>query len=92
MRDVDRGDAELAHEHADLDAKLLPQRSVEVRERLVEEEHARPAHDRAAHRDALALAARELRREAIHQPPELEELGRLVAPLLSLGGRRPSAS
>src|SRR5690606_24001609 len=34
----------------------------EIRQRLVEQEHARPAHERAAERDALPLSARELAR------------------------------
>jgi hypothetical protein len=42
-----------------LRAQLRAQLGVEVRQRLVEQEHRRLAHDGAAHGDALALAARE---------------------------------
>jgi hypothetical protein len=53
----------------DLGAHLHAQLGVEVRQRLVEQEHLRVAHDGAAHGDALALAAGELARVAV------EELG-----------------
>jgi hypothetical protein len=43
----------------DLDPHLDAQLGVEVRERLVEQEHLRLAHDGAPDGDALALAARE---------------------------------
>ena len=45
-----------------LEPHVVPQRRVQVRQRLVEQEHRRLAHDRAADRDALALPARELAR------------------------------
>ena len=46
----------------DLDAHVDAQLGVEIGQRFVEQEDARLAHERAAHRDALALAARELAR------------------------------
>ena len=58
--DVDRGDAELALQRGDLGADLHAELGVEVRQRLVHQEHLRLAHDRPAQRDPLALAAREL--------------------------------
>ena len=61
---------------------------VEVRERLVHQERLRLAHDRAAHRDALALAAGELRRAPVEQLLEAEQLRDLVDPLAR---SRPSA-
>ena len=51
----------------ELGAGLDAQDRIEVGERLVEQERLRLAHDRAAERDALALAARQLRRPAIEQ-------------------------
>ncbi len=42
------------------------------------------AHDRAAERDALALAARQLARLAVEQLLDAEDLGRLVAPACSI--------
>ena len=59
----------------DLGAHLHAQLGVEVRQRLVEQEHLRIAHDGAAHGDALALAAGELARIAVEQGAEAEDLG-----------------
>ena len=65
-------------------AHLHAQLGVEVGQRLVEQEHRRLAHDRAAHRDALALAARELARLALQERLELEDLRRLVCTRVSI--------
>ena len=67
VRDVDRGHAEVVLEPADLRAHLHAQLGVEVRERLVHQERLRLAHDRAAHRDPLALAAGERARLALEE-------------------------
>ncbi len=64
---------ELRERGAHPDAKL----GIEVRERLVEQEGLRLAHDRAAHRHALPLAAGELCRLPLEQLGEPEELGDL---------------
>ena len=63
-----------------LDAKLGAELGVEVRQRLVEEEDVDVAHQRAADRDALALAAGKLRRPALQQRLDLQELGRRTSP------------
>ncbi|MNT47063.1 hypothetical protein D3C72_1837490 [compost metagenome] len=47
-----------------LKTHLHAQFGVEVRERFVEQEHRRIAHDGAAHRHALTLAAGKLTRTA----------------------------
>src|SRR5581483_7324480 len=47
-----------------LELHLLAELQVERAERLVEEEHPRPVHERARQRDALLLPARELLRPA----------------------------
>src|SRR5207245_1978828 len=60
--DVHRGDRELPLDAGDLGTHLHAQLRVEVRERLVHEEDLRLAHDRAPHRDALALTAGQLAR------------------------------
>ena len=67
------------------DAKLR----VEVRERLVHQEGRGLAHDRAAERDALSLAAGELLRLPLQQRLEAEDLGGASDALLDLGLRRP---
>ena len=69
----------------DLEAHLHAELGVEVRQRLVEQEHRRLAHDRPAHRDALALPARELPRPPLEQRLELEDVGRALHPLADLG-------
>src|SRR5205807_10369117 len=58
----------------DLRAHLDAQLRVEVREGLVHEEDLRLADDRAAHGDALALAAGELLRPAMQIRAEAEHL------------------
>ena len=59
-----------------LDAKLGAELGVEVRQRLVEQEHVDVAHQRPADGDALALAAGELRRTALQERLDLQKLGR----------------
>ena len=84
--DVDRGDAEAALQRGDLGAGLHAQLGVEVRQRLVHEEDLRLADDRAAHGDALALAAGEGLGLAVEVRLEVEDLGGLLD---ALGGSRP---
>ena len=86
---VDGGHAEPRVQLGERGAHADAQLGVEVRERLVHQERLRLAHDRAAHRDALPLAARELRRLAVEQLVEAEQLGDLVDPAAR---PRPSAS
>src|SRR6266545_4194243 len=76
MRDVDRGGLEPLVQLPDLRAHRHAQLRVEVRQRLVEEEDARVAHDRAPHRHALPLAPRELAREPLEQVFEPQDLRR----------------
>jgi hypothetical protein len=52
-----------------LDLHLLAELEVERAERLVEQQDLRVVDDRAGERDPLALAAGQLRRLALHQPP-----------------------
>jgi hypothetical protein len=51
---------------------LDPERGVQIRQRLVEEEYFRLADDGAAHRDALTLAAGERLRQTLQKrlPPK----------------------
>ena len=64
----------------DLGAHLDAQLGVEVRQRLVEQEQLRVARQRAAHRDALALAAGELAGLAVEQMLDLQQLGDALRP------------
>ena len=87
MGHVDAGGADALMQPLDLDAHLHTQLGVEIRQRLVEQEHGRLAHDGAAHRHALALAARELARLALQEIAELQDLRRLLHARLDLGLR-----
>ena len=69
---VDRGDAELALEPADLRAHLDADLGVEVRERLVEQQDVRIQHQRARQGHPLLLAARELARIAGLEPGQVD--------------------
>jgi hypothetical protein len=82
MRHVDGRHAEVVLELADLGAHLHAELRVEVRERLVHQERGRFAHDRASHRDTLALAAGERTRLALEERLEVEDArGFLHAPI-----------
>ena len=63
VRDVDDGEAQTLLQVADLLAHLAAQPRVEVRQRLVEQQHLRLEHERARDGDALLLAAGELGRQ-----------------------------
>ena len=89
VRDEDERDAELLLQRLQLDLQVLAQPGVERAERLVEQQHARAQHERARERDALLLAARELRRLA---PLEARRAARARAPRRPAGAARPSSS
>ena len=59
--DDDERDADLALDRLQLDLHLLAQLEVEGAERFVEQQHPRPSDECAGQRDALTLAARQLR-------------------------------
>src|SRR5438128_1468717 len=71
--DEDRGGAHGALDLPELDLHLLAQLRVEVRERLVEQQDARPDHESASERDALLLPAGHAAREAIGECGEAHE-------------------
>ena len=76
VRDVDGGGAQALVKSLDFRAHLAAQLGVEIGQRLVEQEDARVAHDGAAHRDALALAAGQLPRAALEQFADAQDVGR----------------
>jgi hypothetical protein len=65
---------------ADLGAHLDSQPCIEVRERLVEQEHLWVAHQCAPERHALPLAARERARQALEVGLDSQRPGDLVDP------------
>ncbi len=73
--DVDGGGLEALVQLLDLGAHRDAQLGVEIRQRLVEQEDLRVAHDGAAHGDALALAAGKLARIARQERHKAEDLG-----------------
>ena len=75
--DVDHRRIELLVQRLEFDPHLDAQLGVEVRQRLVEQEDLRVAHDGAADGDALPLAAGELRRPAVEVVAELQDARRL---------------
>ena len=85
VRHVHERDADLLLDPLELDLQLLAQAQVERAERLVEEQRTRAVDERAGERDALLLTARELRRLALGQVAELDELQRVVRALGDLG-------
>jgi hypothetical protein len=78
VRDVDGGRPEVALETSDLCPHLDAELGVQVRERLVHEEGGGLADDCPAHRDPLALAAREGSRLTLQEVLEAEDASRLL--------------
>ena len=89
MGDIEHGDAEPLLQRADLAAHLDPQLGIEIGERLVHEAHRRLGDDGAAERDALLLAARELRGLAVEQLVEPQHIGGALQPRGALVRRAP---
>ncbi len=85
VRDVDRRDAELLLQLADLRAHLDADLGVEIGQRLVEQQDLRVQHQRAGERHTLLLAARQLPRITLVQPAELDLLEHRMHALLDLG-------
>ena len=84
MRYVHGGDPKPALQAPDLDAHVRPERSVEIGERLVEEEDRGLSNHRPAHGHTLALASGQLLRLAIQQRVDAEHLGGPRNPLSDL--------
>ena len=85
--DIDHRCLEPLVQPLDLDAQFGAQLGVEIGERLVEQEHAGVAHQRAADGDALALAAGQFRRPAVEQLGDLQHRSGGVDALLDLRRR-----
>ena len=87
--DEHAGDLELVVQPPQPAAQLLADLGVERAEGLVQQQHARLDGERAGERDALALAAGELRGVAVRDPVELHELEQLLHARLDLALGRP---
>ena len=89
VRDVEHRPADALVQRLQLGARRRPQLRVEVRERLVQEEHVRPAREGARERDALALAAREPEGLAVEEGLAAREPRRLGDALGHLAPAHP---
>ena len=78
VRDVDEGRSRLTMDAAQLGLHLEPDPQVERRERLVQQQHARPVDERTSERDALELAAGELMRRRRSNPTRRTSLSASV--------------
>ena len=81
VRHVGDGQAEALLQAADLLAHRAAQAGIEVRERLVEQQHRRLEDERARERDALLLAAGELARQALVHRHQADRRHRRAGPL-----------
>ena len=89
MRDEHEGDPQALLQALELGLHLLAKLQVERPERLVEQQDLRLINERACEGDALLLAARELRRSAIGERFELDEVEHLERPLAPFRGGNP---
>src|SRR3954462_4955188 len=78
VSDEDRGLARALVDIAQPAAKVFSHLRIQSPERLVQEQHPRLNRQRPRERHALALAARELGREAPLQPRKLDEVEELA--------------
>ena len=85
MGDEEEGRAELHLQVLELGAQRLAQLGVEVGQRLVHQEDARLAHDGAADRDALHLAAGQPVGLRLEQMLDAQRLGGAGDALVDLG-------
>ena len=85
---IDGGGAHSLLELLDLLSGARAQLGVEVRQRLVEQEHGRLADQRARERDTLALAAGELARAPLRKMVDAEQTGCPLDLAFDLGARR----
>ncbi len=75
--DVNHGAAQTLVQAGDFNTHLHAQRGVEVRQRLIEQEHARLCHQRTANRHTLTLTTGERLRLTLQQVCQLENFGNL---------------
>ena len=90
VRHVDERDAELVLNPLEEELHLLAKLEIERTERLVQQQHSRPAHECPGQRDALLLASGELPRLTVPESRQLDELAACLRtrPLIWLFGTR----
>ena len=82
---VHERDPDLHLDPLQLDLELAPELEVECAQRLVEQQHVGPVHERSRERHALLLTAGQLVRPAVLVPGQFHELERLADPGPGLG-------
>ena len=91
VRDVDRGDAQLALQALELEAQRLAQLGVQVGQRLVEQQQRRLDDERAGQGQPLLLTAGELGRLPVGVLQQLHRLEHALHPLVDLALARAAA-
>ncbi|MNV46315.1 hypothetical protein D3C71_1381400 [compost metagenome] len=81
VRHVNHGALQTLVQTRNLNAHLHPQRGVEVRQRLVEQEHVRFRHQRTADRHPLTLPAGQRFWPPVEQVSQLQHFRHLIDPL-----------
>src|SRR5882672_4996794 len=87
--DEDGGDVQVVVQPAQPPPQVLAHLGVERSERLVQQQDLGLHGQCAGERDALALAARELRRVAVREPVELDQAQQVMDPRADFFARRP---
>ena len=87
MSDIDRGRAQTIVQRSQLAAHDVAELGIERTERLVHQEGGWPAHDRAAERDPLAIAARQSGDRPVEKMFDAQDAGRLLDAAPDLGPR-----
>ncbi len=85
VRHIDDGGAEFGMEPFQLRTHLHPELGIQVRQRLVHQEHLGVAHQRPPQGHALLLPAREFPRAPLQQGCDAQNLGGLAHPLVEFG-------
>ena len=87
VRDVDKSDAEPALQLMQLDLELAPQFQVQRPERLVQQEHLRFVDNGARQRHALLLPPGKLRRFALRERGDFDQIQAVGDAAFQLGSR-----
>jgi hypothetical protein len=90
VRHIDHGDTEALLQRPDFSPHLVTQLGVEIRQRFIHQADARLRNNGAPERHALALPAGQLRRLALEQLFETDDLRHALKPLVALGAGYPA--
>ena len=88
MGDEDRRLTGLTVQPGDVSSQTRPEPGVEVRQRLIKQQHRRLTHQRPAQRDPLTFAAGEFPRHPVEQRRQTETLRHIGHSVVNFGPRR----